>query len=64
MKPRPTPHHRPEPGGVKSCDKCRHISRDGEQAFCRRYPPSLTIQNGASYVPVKLEWLCGEWSKA
>jgi hypothetical protein len=47
-----------------SCATCAHISRDGELGFCRRYPPSLKIDGGSQYVPVKLDWKCGEWRKA
>jgi hypothetical protein len=53
---------------AESCATCAHCMREGDNGFCRRYPPSLRVDNGSSYVPVKLEWVCGEyvhesWSK-
>jgi hypothetical protein len=59
MSDKQTPKSRPKP----SCATCAHFMREGENGFCRRYPPSLRVDNGSSYVPVKLEWVCGEWSK-
>ena len=46
-----------------SCATCAHVSREGEDAYCRRYPPSIRVDLRSSYVPVKLEWVCGEYKQ-
>jgi len=63
-----TKPHNPKPrqkAPAKACGNCAHVIKtDDMQGYCRRYPPSLKIDgNSSAYVPVKLEWLCGEWSK-
>lgn len=50
--------------GKPCCGICRHLWRpDDNSAFCRRYPPVLKVDGvTATFVPVRLDWLCGEYS--
>jgi transcription elongation factor Elf1 len=64
-----TPKLRQKQPESQSCANCQHVSivtvlvdgKDEKRSFCRRYPPSLRVDGGSSYVPVKLDWLCGEY---
>ena len=46
----------------KSCATCRHSWTPEKDTLCRRYPPVLRVDMRSSYVPVKPEWVCGEFS--
>jgi hypothetical protein len=45
-----------------ACSTCKFMVADGDNGFCRRYPPSLKVDGISSgYVPVRADWICGEW---
>lgn len=53
---------------ASSCLNCERKSKDGDDLFCRRHPPTVFLtpdgQLRSAYPPVKAEWRCGEWKKA
>ena len=46
-----------------TCATCKHfVPFETADGYCRRYPPSLKIDGiSSAYVPVKAEWVCGEY---
>jgi hypothetical protein len=58
-------HHPKSRQKQPSCATCAHIiPADDNSGYCRRYPPGLKVDGiSSAYVPVKLEWVCGEHRK-
>lgn len=49
---------------IPTCATCTHLSTDGKN-LCRRFPPVLSkSQHGSIFPTVKLDWSCGEYTKA